>query len=408
MSISLREDNFVVIDVGSYQTKAGVGTHDTNKIPSTLVSMAEFNSPIKDNRIVSWDDFEATLQHVLFKELNIKKIRNEHPVLMSVPVHWTKQEHERLTQIAFENLNVPGLYIAPQPLLALYGCGSVSGLVVDVGHSNTDVNVIVDSLIQTSCSETIPIGGDHFNRYFLTLLKGDSGLVQQCEQAGVALDEAFAQHIREQPGVCHVAINHELQKTAATEQDESAVSSNMDEIADKEALPTDEDDEAPGDLPETIDVEYREHKFTIGAYRHRAYDPLFDPALVGADCLSLQEIMLMAANRCEPPEFRPKLWENVVLTGGCCLVQGLKRRVRSQVGALLPVSENPGDTQTTAIGFLRIPDYFSVLKKANYQHYSTWLGGEIVAKLIFIDAKNYVSKVDYNESGPSVCHTKSY
>ena len=76
-------------------------------------------------------------QQLLFRELDIKKSRNEHPVLLAVPVDWTKEEHERITQIAFENLNVPGLYIAPQPLLALYGCGSVSGLVVDIGHNMT-------------------------------------------------------------------------------------------------------------------------------------------------------------------------------------------------------------------------------------------------------------------------------
>lgn len=78
-----------------------------------------------------------TRNHILFKELGIKKARNEHPVLFTVPVHWNKLELERLTQEAFENLNVPGLYIAPQPLLALYGCGAVTGVVVDIGHNTT-------------------------------------------------------------------------------------------------------------------------------------------------------------------------------------------------------------------------------------------------------------------------------
>ncbi|KAI8061693.1 actin family [Gongronella butleri] len=408
MSISLREENFVVIDVGSYCTKAGVGTQDTNKPPSVHIPMSAFNTPIKNNRIESWDDLEASWQQLLFRELDIKKSRNEHPVLLAVPVDWTKEEHERITQIAFENLNVPGLYIAPQPLLALYGCGSVSGLVVDIGHNMTDVNVIVDSLIQSSCSESIPIGGAHFNEYLLSLLREDAALVRQCEQAGVALDDAFAQHVREQPGLCHVAVGHELQKTAANDEEIGALAAaTMDEIADKEAN-QDEDEDEPSNVPDTAEVEYQGHKFVLGAYRHRVYDPLFKPALVGVDCLPLQDLMLSVANRCEPPEFRPKLWENVVLTGGCAQIRGLRRRVRSDVGGLLPISENHGDTQTTTIGFLRIPDYFTVLKTEQNQQYTTWLGGEIVAKLIFIDSKNYVSKVDYNESGPSVVHTKSY
>lgn len=75
--------------------------------------------------------------HILFKELRIKKTQNESAVLLTVPFKWSKLEHERITQIFFESFNVPGIYIAPQPLLALYGCGSVSGIIVDIGHETT-------------------------------------------------------------------------------------------------------------------------------------------------------------------------------------------------------------------------------------------------------------------------------
>jgi hypothetical protein len=36
MSLTLREENFVVIDLGSYLTKAGIGANDTNKPPSVV------------------------------------------------------------------------------------------------------------------------------------------------------------------------------------------------------------------------------------------------------------------------------------------------------------------------------------------------------------------------------------
>lgn len=112
------------------------------------------------------------------------------------------------------------------------------------------------------------------------------------------------------------------------------------------------------------------------------YDPLFNPKLINVDSLPLANAMLLAIDNCQPPEIRPKVWENVVLAGGCGQVKGLRRRIRAEVGKLLPISENSGDTQTRVIGFLRIPDYFTVLKDKNYQQYSTWLGGEIVAKVI--------------------------
>lgn len=36
MSIALREENFVVINVGSKYTTAGIGMHDTNKPPNVV------------------------------------------------------------------------------------------------------------------------------------------------------------------------------------------------------------------------------------------------------------------------------------------------------------------------------------------------------------------------------------
>lgn len=76
----------------------------------------------------------------MFKELGIKRSRNASPVLMVVPTDWTKEEHERITQIFFENFNVPGLYLAEEPLMTIYGCGVVTGLVIDIGHNSTGMD----------------------------------------------------------------------------------------------------------------------------------------------------------------------------------------------------------------------------------------------------------------------------
>lgn len=122
-------------------------------------------------------------------------------------------------------------------------------------------------------------------------------------------------------------------------------------------------------------------QFSIGPYRHKVYDPLFSVELMGVDGLGLIDAMRLAASNCEPPEIRPKLWENVVLCGGGSLMTGLQLRIKAEVSRVLPCSENIGDAQPKLVGFLRIPDYFTVLKEKQYQKYSTWLGGEIVAKV---------------------------
>lgn len=49
MSLTLQEDNFVVIDVGSSVTRAGMGMHDTNKVPSVVRIQKKKPIPLDSN-----------------------------------------------------------------------------------------------------------------------------------------------------------------------------------------------------------------------------------------------------------------------------------------------------------------------------------------------------------------------
>ncbi|CAM0136604.1 hypothetical protein VKS41_003408 [Umbelopsis sp. WA50703] len=417
MSLTLREENFVVIDVGTYITKAGIGANDTNKPPSVTLANSEYNTPIKDNDEINWEDLENLWGQILFKELAIKKSRNECPVLLAVPQSWTKHQLERVVQLFFENFNAPGVYIASQPLMALYGCGAVTGLIIDIGHNTTKVNVAIDSIMQTQSSFTSPVAGKCLTQHLLRYMKQDSILVEQfrahnesSEDEELKLDEEFAQFVKESNGLCNVLVDHEIEENLlSVEMPASLVSTpsaaKEDTPAAVEAV---EEQDALKKIPDRQEIEYKGKKFTIGRYRHRVYDPLFNPSLVGLECLSLCEIIRAAVQYCEALELRPKIMENMVLTGGGSLMAGAQRRIKSEMINHLPVSDNAGDLQPRLVKFLRIPDYFTVLKESKYQQYTTWLGSLIVAKLVFIDSKNYISKVDYNDIGPAVVHLKSY
>lgn len=126
----------------------------------------------------------------------------------------------------------------------------------------TDINIVVDSLVQPYSNLTIHIGGKQFDAYLLTLLQQDSNVVEQCQKAGVNLDESFARCIREGRDVCHISVGHELQPTAESTEDISVVggipAATAEEIADNE-VDEDEEEEAK-DIPETVEIEYQGHK----------------------------------------------------------------------------------------------------------------------------------------------------
>lgn len=247
-----------------------------------------------------------------------------------------------------------------------------------------DVNIVVDSNVQSQSNFSVPIGGNHFDAYLLELLKKDSKLVQQFTDTGLELDIEFAKFVREQPGVCNVSVGHELADNMLAAELSNAMeelpTESTEELIDEDN-PKKVEEEEVGDVPENAEVEYKNHKFNIGPYRHDCMDPLFNPELLNVSTPSLPEAMRLSAMNCEPPEIRPKLWENIAIAGGCCMTAGITKRIKTEVQLFLPHSENAGDTQPRQLNFLRIPDYFTVLKDKQYQQYSTWLGAEIVAKV---------------------------
>ncbi|ORX95623.1 actin-domain-containing protein [Basidiobolus meristosporus CBS 931.73] len=402
----MKEDHFVVINTGSSVVKVVKGVHDTNKTPQltipTLVGkevleqkdndnadLEEENQeaikkgkqyvfgpqldepaselslirPVERGWIEDWEALEQLWRHILVKELKIKRSKNDSPVLLTIPTFWPKDYRERITQFFFETMNVPGLYLAEEPLMALYGCGIVSGTVIDIGHTYTEITPIIDNTVQYHAAQVLPLGGRDIDQYLVELLKQDSEL---CLAYGEEIPVEFARFVKESE-IC--AMNVE---------------------------PTDE-------VKDRAEIEYKSKKFMIGDARFRCAEPLFDPSLVGVQCLSLPEAIHLAIFSCEP-EKRATLWENVILTGGVSKLKGLKDSLQSSLSPFLANSENLGDNQNREVKFGKIPDYFTQLKERT--EFASFLGASIVAKLVFPDPKSHITKVDYNESGPSIIHTK--
>ncbi|KAF9961663.1 hypothetical protein BGZ72_002495 [Mortierella alpina] len=325
------------------------------------------STPIQDGVVKDWGAMEALWQvrHVLFKELGIKRSRNASPVLMVVPTAWTKEEHERITQIFFENFNVPGLYLAEEPLMTIYGCATLTGLVIDIGHNSTEITPILDTQIQHNAIQTIPLAGADIDAYFLELLKADTQLVREY---GAPLDLEFARHLKESD-VCQVLGKDEKESKTRAQ------------------------------------AEYNGRKFTVGSARYKLAEPLFNSDLVKKRVLNIVEAINAAQLNCKADK-RQSLWDTMILTGGCCQIKGLQGRIQSAVEESMSISENFGDWQGRDVKFLKMPEYFPALKDSTV--HAGFLGSEIVAKLIFPDPRNYINKVDYNEAGPSVVHTKTF
>ena len=58
----------------------------------------------------------------------------EHPLLVTEPAWNTRQARDALTELAFEQEQVPAFYIACQSVLSAFAAGKGTALILDVGH----------------------------------------------------------------------------------------------------------------------------------------------------------------------------------------------------------------------------------------------------------------------------------
>ncbi|KAI9320339.1 actin-domain-containing protein [Obelidium mucronatum] len=160
-------------------------------------------SPLSKGRVSDWDKLEELMKYILVKELGVRRSTNETPALVCIPLSWSTVDVERLVQIMFETLNVPGLFIAEAPMMALFGCGLVTGLVIDIGYETTDVAAVVDSFIYRPSAQTLAIGGKHIHNHLRNLLQNDPTFMASLNAASLTLDDELVKTLMES-GVCRL------------------------------------------------------------------------------------------------------------------------------------------------------------------------------------------------------------
>merc|ERR1712185_466813 len=84
---------------------------------------------------------------------------------------------------------------------------------------------------------------------------------------------------------------------------------------------------------------------------------------------------------------RKDLYGNIVLSGGTTMFEGIDARMEKEITALAPASMK--------IKIVAPPE----------RKYSVWIGGSILSSLSTFQ-QMWISKQEYDESGPSIVHRK--
>jgi len=127
---------------------------------------------------------------------------------------------------------------------------------------------------------------------------------------------------------------------------------------------------------------------TIGNERFRCPEGLFQPSVLGRESSGVQEMLYNTIQKVDS-NIRKDMFGNIVLSGGSTMFPGIADRLQKEIVNLAP--------STMKVKIIAPPE----------RKYSVWIGGSILASLSTFQ-QMWISKEEYDESGPSIVHRKCF
>ncbi|VDN18512.1 unnamed protein product [Dibothriocephalus latus] len=127
---------------------------------------------------------------------------------------------------------------------------------------------------------------------------------------------------------------------------------------------------------------------TVGNERFRCPEALFQPSFLGQESCGIHETTYNSIMKCDV-DIRKDLYCNIVMSGGSTMYPGIADRMNKEISSLAPSSMK--------IKIIAPPE----------RKYSVWIGGSILGSLSTFQ-QMWITKQEYDESGPQIVHRKCF
>ncbi|PIC17041.1 hypothetical protein B9Z55_023426 [Caenorhabditis nigoni] len=115
--------------------------------------------PIEQGIVTNWDDMVEIFHHTIYNELRVPP--EEHPFLLTEAPLNPKANREKMTEVMFESLGVPAMYVAIQAVLVLYASGRTTGMILDSKDRVTHTVPIYEGYAIPHAIQRLDLAGRH-------------------------------------------------------------------------------------------------------------------------------------------------------------------------------------------------------------------------------------------------------
>ncbi|KAG9242516.1 actin family [Calycina marina] len=332
---------------------------------------------------------------VLEMETDGDKPLEEHPLLMTETAWNSTKNREKSIEVAMESWGCPAFWLARNSVLAAFGAGKATAMVIDVGASTASVVCVHDGLILKKSVQKSPLAGNWVSQQIRILFEKAEpkvNLVPHFMVAGkTAVDsgapaQATVRNFKIPPTASFRALEEER---IITEFKESVVQVW---------------NGANGHLYQEISQGGYKNFDSLRSQPGRTYEmPDGSNQMWGAERYTVAEGMFVASNTNEQNagptlidmikasfnatdmDIRPHLLANVVVTGATTLMNGFVDRLNSEMTTMYPGVK----VKIQAAGLTA------------ERRFGSWMGGSVLGSLGTFH-QMWISKAEYEEHGASI------